>query len=624
MSDTLEKHLSDVIDLERDILPYRMVQVIAGVGAGKNYWVNQIAHTKRPGDDNYYSILLITSRAVTANAQAEKMKADRWIDLDHILQIGTGLGFQRGTVRKYVVTNAGIENFLKAKYSPTDLSTHIWNKFDFIVLDEAHSLASDAVFSDSPFYVHQFLRCACRHNPNCHIILMTGTPDPINWLFPEELKNNRGFHTINVLKQCIHVVPKRVILEPLSDGLFDVIEELRRGNKVLYFATTIGRIKKIFDFLHSDKFLRKSGITAANIGIIFSNTIQNIEKAKKQYGFTQETLDKMEDIRDNLVIRSLIPDDIRILITTSTLKEGIDINNDDFKTVFAETVVPSELTQMAGRLRNGVNDLRVLYPSKEALSHYKKIDYQQYTEQLCLEQVNTAYQNYAVRHGELFEMENSITRNESYLYILFKGFIDRNSIIKYIHATFQNIRYDYFTDSFLWYSGKEEGHHFNLVSAKNTFSFIDTWFLEDYHVTDDGSLIDRSGEGLFQQCFPESVVYLWNRKYASFYVKRLIRDSGCWNVELTKKQRDALLETIISTDIEILEKAITSDGAKKLLQQGIPSQPKSFFKCFWVDISEVPGKRKGSKFLITDLPFENASAYNEYQDSTESLDDNHM
>ena len=40
----------------------------------------------------------------------------------------------------------------------------------FIILDEAHSLSADAVFADSPFYVHQFLRQAVHNNKNCHII----------------------------------------------------------------------------------------------------------------------------------------------------------------------------------------------------------------------------------------------------------------------------------------------------------------------------------------------------------------------------------------------------------------------------------------------------------------------
>ena len=36
-------YLSEIIDLERDILPYRAVLLHAGVGAGKNTWTKILA-----------------------------------------------------------------------------------------------------------------------------------------------------------------------------------------------------------------------------------------------------------------------------------------------------------------------------------------------------------------------------------------------------------------------------------------------------------------------------------------------------------------------------------------------------------------------------------------------------
>ena len=36
-------YLSDVIDYQRDIEPYRIIQIYAGVGSGKNRWVEQLA-----------------------------------------------------------------------------------------------------------------------------------------------------------------------------------------------------------------------------------------------------------------------------------------------------------------------------------------------------------------------------------------------------------------------------------------------------------------------------------------------------------------------------------------------------------------------------------------------------
>ena len=47
--------LSDVINYEEHISPYRIIEVVSGVGSGKNYWVENVLMEK-------YHVLLITSR----------------------------------------------------------------------------------------------------------------------------------------------------------------------------------------------------------------------------------------------------------------------------------------------------------------------------------------------------------------------------------------------------------------------------------------------------------------------------------------------------------------------------------------------------------------------------------
>ena len=49
------KYLSEVIDYQRDIEPYRIIQIYSGVGSGKNHWVKTLA-------EQGFNILLITSR----------------------------------------------------------------------------------------------------------------------------------------------------------------------------------------------------------------------------------------------------------------------------------------------------------------------------------------------------------------------------------------------------------------------------------------------------------------------------------------------------------------------------------------------------------------------------------
>ena len=37
------KYLSDIIDYSTDIEPYSIIEIISGVGSGKNYWVETLA-----------------------------------------------------------------------------------------------------------------------------------------------------------------------------------------------------------------------------------------------------------------------------------------------------------------------------------------------------------------------------------------------------------------------------------------------------------------------------------------------------------------------------------------------------------------------------------------------------
>ena len=59
------KYLSDIIDYSTDIEPYSIIEIISGVGSGKNYWVETLAKQGK-------RILLITSRKITMNQDCHR------------------------------------------------------------------------------------------------------------------------------------------------------------------------------------------------------------------------------------------------------------------------------------------------------------------------------------------------------------------------------------------------------------------------------------------------------------------------------------------------------------------------------------------------------------------------
>ena len=144
--------LSQVIDYNQHIAPYRIIQLISGLGSGKNYWVENSLMPK-------HNVLLVTSRKSKVDETKNKTGlsnclnlnklADdeiRWLMKDHI------------KYHNAVCNNWQIEYYMKNIYNPADPSTFLWQFFDHIIIDEAHSLATDATFCDSPFNVIEFIK----------------------------------------------------------------------------------------------------------------------------------------------------------------------------------------------------------------------------------------------------------------------------------------------------------------------------------------------------------------------------------------------------------------------------------------------------------------------------------
>ena len=82
-----------------------------------------------------------------------------------------------------------------------------------------------------------------------------------------------------------------------------------------------------------------------------------------------------------------IPDDIRLFITTSKNKEGINILNTDIGYVVSEAIDKSSLVQMAGRIRHGLFRLIVLYDVEQNATE-DLLGYEVELHNSCLDVVN--------------------------------------------------------------------------------------------------------------------------------------------------------------------------------------------------------------------------------------------
>lgn len=256
MEEHERKHLSEVIVYDRDIAPYRVIEIVSGVGSGKNTWAEDVLMKK-------YHVLLITSRKAKVEETQARTGFYKKISVRTMedLEAGQQCGFEHAEDCNIICNNASIEYYMKNLYSIGHSSTHIWNYFDIIILDEAHSLATDATFSDSPFHVLSFLRAAYRES-KAKIILMTATPDSIKDIVPLIYVNNpfsentesisdKTFICHRLSSECIDVSLKHVTLTTYDAAINHILTLYKRCKetghkaKVVYFANHRKRIQDL-------------------------------------------------------------------------------------------------------------------------------------------------------------------------------------------------------------------------------------------------------------------------------------------------------------------------------------------------------------------------------------------
>ena len=119
MQETTQKMwLSDAVNYEDDIKPYNIVEVISGVGSGKNHWVEKILMKQ-------YHVLLITSRKSKVEETRERTGYRHNLTSRTIRRLEEGCydGFCDAAECNIICNNAHIESYLKYLYKKTDEAT---------------------------------------------------------------------------------------------------------------------------------------------------------------------------------------------------------------------------------------------------------------------------------------------------------------------------------------------------------------------------------------------------------------------------------------------------------------------------------------------------------------------
>lgn len=481
--------ICDILDYETDIAPYPFVKLYSGVGSGKSFFAGRMITGDEKCKMPPHNILIITSR----RAKVEETLKDMGVLITERLTQSGNLNFevwQTGEDRPYeyekylkeikgnsewgdfsylsynksaVCTNAYISAHLRYVYNPEDPVTHLWNKFDAIIIDEVHSLVTDSTYQSAGFDVLSFieeyvklqkegklLECACKH-----LILMTGTPQPFEAAtkhidFPKGKTNK-----LKWFDKCENVVPENIVLIDQQTTKSKIAELLSNGEKVIYFTNhtlTESGVRENFDL--SDD---------VNIGVSFSND----DKRKR---LSPEEQQKIKEIDESLS-KCFIPNSIQFFVTTSRNKEGININNTDYHNMFVETHLFYDIVQMAGRVRSGIENLYIItdtYQFKYG-GNFTDILFSKKTMVVNADISNSDDEANKYLISEYLSNEKELDKN----------YEERKKnllhYIKYIEDRFAYVRYNVFRQRFEYFRIKESAE----IIANNCIDKFKAILLED-------------------------------------------------------------------------------------------------------------------------------------------------
>ena len=510
-------HLSDVIDYEKDIKPFQFVEIHAGPGAGKNTFIEALAKGEFPGAPKMRVLLITSRRAKVDETFAAYEDTDISLFQERIGKAWDILdengNYTLASIGNTVCTSAFIAAYMKNVFHENDRKTHLWDMYDVIAIDEVHSMMLDATYQDAPFHIYDLVnhflhRCIDEkcENPICkHIILMTGTPEPLRNFVPvEEVRQN----FLDKMNQCINIQPMNVGFVESINVINHLQNSIKNNKRCIYFGNRIDRIKELFydEKLPKDKMV-----------LSFSDE----EKRKMLEEDDIDAYTNMVKVEEEIKSKYKLPSQFAVLFTTSRYKEGINIK-DNIDEMIIETHNRSDAIQMAGRVRSGVKNLYIVVDASPYPVDYYREDIEQKIARIQIwgstqaddPPIKDAEGHIDKRCYPLNHMLNDIPKDQV------QKFIDL------VEDKFPYIKYSYLYGSFMFYVPRVAGTKYIEkenqlweigVKNKSLPQIVQGWF-PDANVSEYKSDKDQKSESSWN---------VWNKKEFNLnvvYEKKIVED----------------------------------------------------------------------------------------------------
>ena len=340
-------------------------------------------------------------------------------------------------LRSCVCTNAKVEYDLRNHYSAGDPTVQAWNRFDMIIIDEAHSLLSDATYQSSAFYVRRLIQKTLKNSKTCKVIVMTGSPKIL-----EKHPVIQKAHLIDRMQTCINVTPKSVRFITREESAKLQQQMLMQHEKFIAFYNHVSDILALGEKVPAE--------VHPGIAMSFSKTTV-LDQMKKDH---DPRLQRMLDTQAYLAQHEKLPDDVYAFLSTSKNKEGINIKNTDIHAMFIEAHAELDVIQMAGRLRQPVDTLYVVVDSQDHIDCENSYEHKTVQDNKLRAAINDQYFQICRETGYKPNDPQEAWQEPAC------GNKERKAYIDFTHGKYRYLRYDYFSDCFRFYPERVEGRRY--------------------------------------------------------------------------------------------------------------------------------------------------------------------
>jgi hypothetical protein len=344
------KRLTDYIDIERDILPNNVTAIYAGTNAGKTTLIEGYhdGNVDFFGLAEKYKVLFITSR----RQKVKQTCCHQESFLRHLEEAGAIIYWDNCN-KNVVCTNAHIHQYISQHYVMANEATYFWRHFDFVVVDEVHSICNDSSYAQCSYTVKCLIEKIAeeqkRGKTKTKLLLMTATPQTIRW-FVEQL-DAKVYDYLDVLKP---LKPKSISVVGKDYMHKEMLSLVRQGKTVVYYLSHIEKMPRLI------QAIAESGISETEISVAISDK-EVLKKIQNEYPIIY---DNAEDLSISVSIHEEIDSQFKLVLTNGKWREAINITN-VVDCLIIESHYSIDLQQIIGRFRNGVGQVFLIRDAQQ-------------------------------------------------------------------------------------------------------------------------------------------------------------------------------------------------------------------------------------------------------------------